>query len=112
MATRNTYLGYVQSGTCRDDRAPKRDQDGNKIKQPKMLKQLWVERELESMGIEVWVGRRIKFVRRGNNSYWDTVEEPLYPNYIFLTVDEYEFFDAISVEHLAPTLIMLSRADM
>jgi len=107
------YLTYVAGGKCRDTHAPIRDADGEPIKQPRVHKQFWVREELRRMGIDAWCGDRIDFKRKaGNHRTTEAVTTPALPNYMFIDLTPYQFFKAINVDYVSPTLKILNREDV
>jgi len=107
-----TYMLKVTGGKVRDDQAPLRDDEGKAIKQPKMHVALWVERELNDMGIKAWCGRLVTFERRGKNRYWEMKESPMFANYVFVEADTEQILRAIYVDHVSPTFSVVAKSDL
>ncbi len=76
-------------------------------------KEFEVEQSLEDLGIDVWCGRKIEFLRRGKKRYAEPVESPYLPNYLFLSLSEDEWHQVMGsqVKHLAKTTYQLSGRD-
>lgn len=106
------YLGYVAGGVCRDTHAPTRDEDGNAIRPPMIRKQFWVQEELARIGIKSWCGKRVEFKRLGKDRDWTRFDVPALPNYIVLDMEPSQMYLATDVEHLMPTLMMVSGHDL
>ena len=107
-----TYLGYVAGGVCRDTHASTLSTDGEPIRPPMIAKQFWVQEELRRAGIEAWCGKRVEFKRLGNDRDWSRFDVPAMPNYIILRMDHSQMFAATSVDHLMPTLALVSDPDL
>jgi transcriptional antiterminator NusG len=71
-----------------------------------------VARDLAGLEIDAWCGRVINWKRTGKDRRPRPVEEPALPNYIFAEMTADQFHRARQVKHLAPTMIMLSRASV
>lgn len=112
MSRTTTYLCYVQGGMCRDTHAATRGDDGEPIKPPRILKQLWAQEALRRMGIASWCGTSVSFKRVGKNRVPDKFENPYLPNYLFVDIGPNQLFDALSVDHIAPSVQIVPRNEM
>lgn len=108
----STYLAYVSGGKCRDTHAPTKDDEGKVIKAPLIHRQFWVVEELRRMGIEAWCGKRIDFKRLGKSRTAEGITSPALPGYLFIDMSHERMFEVTSVDHIAPTLQLLSRQDL
>jgi transcriptional antiterminator NusG len=58
---------------------------------------------LKDTGIYAWVAIEARMVRKGKQRWPELVEEPLWPNYIWINCPDERFTDMLAVKHLAPT---------
>lgn len=106
------YLGYVAGGLCRDTHAPTKDANGDPIKPPRVLKQLWVQEALRRIGVDSWCGTKVEFKRVGTRRIADRFERPYMPNYLFIDIPLDKFSAAMAVDYLAPSLQMVPKAEI
>ena len=107
-----TYLAYVIGGSCRDTHADRRDDEGNAVRLPLILKQLWVQEELRRMGISAWCGTSVEFKRQGKRRVPDKIERPYIPNYLFIEMSAAQFFTVSSLDHVSPQFQIVPSMQM
>lgn len=96
------FLGYCQGG-----HTTKAEGNGERI-----LRQFYVEREIAALGVECWVPREIKFIRRGKQRRAEPHERPYLQNYIFINSPVERFLDVSATKYLGGTLMPLRRDDI
>lgn len=96
------WFGYVAGG-----KTTKAEGNGQRIP-----REFFVDREIRALGLECWLPREIKFIRKGKQRRPEPIEQPFLPNYIFLDLPAERFTEALGVKYLQPTLKALTRADV
>lgn len=67
--------------------------------------------ELQTIGADVWCGRKVTFRRKGKKRFAETIEEPKFPNYIFARMDFDTYYQTRNIKYLASTFHLLHRYD-
>jgi transcription antitermination factor NusG len=75
------YVGYARSG-----------------------REFEAESEVQALGYDAYVARRMDFKRVGNNRKVVSVVTPYLPNYVFMDLDGDGFHQVRAIKHIAPTL--------
>jgi transcription antitermination factor NusG len=97
-----TYLGYVTGGkTTKAEGGGERDHT-----------QFYVQRELEALGIDAWVGRKVTFIRRGKKRTPEPIVTPALPNYIFMDMVPEQLMAAKDVKYLASTFTFIPIGEL